>query len=161
VLGSAPTMLRARGKNQKGRLARGDIQGDSLGGITEVAFLVASSGHDIPDTGLDELARLVARFLGNEARESEVFVQIEACREALDRDGFDERINAVLRNLPTIPLRRLALDLGAEVLLSDDAFRLEFEGELFLALGITLGFPREEVLLRLREAQLRAASPGE
>jgi hypothetical protein len=154
-------MLRARGKNQKGRLARGDIQGDALAGITEVAFLVASSGHEIPDAGLDELARLVARFLGNEARESEVFVQIEACREALDRDGFDARINAVLRNLPTIPLRRLALDLGAEVLLSDDAFHLEVEGELFLALGITLGFPREEVLLRLREAQLRAASPGE
>jgi hypothetical protein len=153
-------MLRAPQKNHKGRLARGDLLGGALAGITEVAFLVACANHTLTDAEVDELARMIALLLDQEPREGEIVVLLEACREALEVEGYDARLNAILRQLPTPAQRRVALELGAEVLLADDTFRLEHDGEFFVALGLSLGFSHEEVIARLREALQRASSPG-
>ncbi|MCS6900839.1 MAG: hypothetical protein RMJ98_14710 [Myxococcales bacterium] len=153
-------MLRALQNNHKGCLAQADLPGSVLAGVVEVAFLLASSSHILSDPELDDLARLLAHLLNLEPREGEFVVLLEACSELLEIEGYDARINALLGALVEPAHRRFALQIGAEVLLADEGFRLEYEGEFFLALGLSLGFSQEELLTILREAQQRASLPG-
>lgn len=85
-------------------------------------------------------------WAGCEVQEQEVSLLVQACSQAIEREGYDARVNAILRNLPTKQLRIFALNLGAAVFHANEEFRMDQEGELFLALGISMGIPCMEIL---------------
>ncbi|MCU0653945.1 MAG: hypothetical protein MUF64_01190 [Polyangiaceae bacterium] len=149
-------MLRVRAESYESRPGLGDLQEPVLTGLIEVASLVATSGAPLSEHERHELARLVSLFLGGHPPVEEVLPRLLGSEQALQAEGYDARIDALLAALPSMTLRKLALQLGAEVLCSSSNFRLDREGELFLALGLALGLSRPEILERIREALLRA-----
>jgi len=152
VLGSGLVMLRVRQKNNKGRPAHSEFHGRPLAGLVQVAHLTATAAGELHPEDHESLVELIVGFCDGVANPGEVTVHLEACDEALARDGYDTCINGVLCNLPSREPRRHALLCGAVVLGSCEPPLGPHEGELFVALAIALGFSREETLDLLDEA---------
>lgn len=145
-------MLRVRRKQNKGP-PRAEFHGRTLAGLAEVAFLVASSENALPPEQVESLAEILVHFSHDTANLGELLVLLETCEEALEREGYDARISAILQLLPTHELRRVAALGGAVVLVSREPHHLPTEGEMFISLASALGMPREEALHLLDEAQ--------
>lgn len=129
-----------------------DLRGPALAGVVETGFLMASADGDLAPAELEALAAVLVAFTGGTADPAEVARLLDASDEALAREGYDARVTVLLERLPTVELRRLALLCSAVVLDANDAFG-PGEGDLYVALAITLGFRRDEALDVLDEAR--------
>lgn len=145
-------MLRVQRKSGKVAAPVDDLRGRALAGVVEAGFLMAAADGDLAPEELDALSGVIVGFTGGAAEASEVSRLLDACDEALAREGYDARITAILDHLPTPELRRLGLLCSAVVLGADDTFGPQ-EGDLYVALAIALGFRRDEALDLLDEAR--------
>ena len=150
-------MLRVQRKSGKMPAAVDDLRGRALAGVVEAGFLMAAADGDLAPTEFETLAGVIEGFTGGAASAEEVARLLDACDEALAREGYDQRITAVIDHLPSPELRRLGLLCSAVVLGADDAFGPQ-EGDLYVALAVALGFRRDEALDVLDEARALYAS---
>ena len=145
-------MLRVQRKSGQGPDLVEDLRGRTLAGVVEAGFLMAAADGDLAPEELETLSGVIVGFTGGAADAAEVTRVLDACDEALAREGYDARISAVIAHLPSPELRRLGLLCSAVVLGANDAFGPQ-EGDLYVALAIALGFRREDALDLLDEAR--------
>lgn len=130
-----------------------ELDGLVLAGVVEATFLVALADEPAHEEHMPRLAALIHEFTAGFAREFEVIRMLRACGEALDRDGYDTRIDVMLLNLPTLAHRRYALRCTVSVLLRDARLRVEREGEFYVSLAQSLGLSFDEAIDLLEEGK--------
>jgi tellurite resistance protein len=147
-------MLRKRKKQARPSQAPpAKLDGKVLAGIVEAGFLIAAYDGTVRDEKLEEIATVIRAFTNESASDDDIMGLLNACAMGLDRDGYDARIDVMVRHLPSDALRRYALNCAATVIACDDDFSDLREGEMFMAMAEAIGFSRDEAFDLLEETR--------
>jgi hypothetical protein len=110
--------------------------------VAEAAFLVAAA-DEIFEEDMLTLAAILAAAFDDTIPEHRWMDHLEACANALENDGWEDRIDALSANLPPI-CRPLALRAAAVALISDHDFSPSRLPDPFLRVAEAIELPEQE-----------------
>ena len=116
---------------------------EGLPWVAEASFLVAAATEEIFEEDLLVLASTLASALGGSIPEEQVMDRFEACANALENDGWEDRLDALAVNLPDTA-RPLALLAAAVALVSDDDSDPLHPPDAYYRVTEALGYSEEE-----------------
>ncbi|MCX5743287.1 MAG: hypothetical protein NT062_12405 [Proteobacteria bacterium] len=122
----------------------------AIAGISEAAFLAAAADGEVNEDELELVAQIISDLCGGVDGVVEV---ITACAEAFDEDGFEARMDGIAELLPTDGARLVALYAVSAVILGDDEYDADSEGEFYDDFAETIGCS-EEVAAEVWNSQL-------
>jgi tellurite resistance protein len=108
-----------------------EIAGQALAGLVEAGMLMACADGEIADEELDVVASVIDSFCDGKVTLREIRELMNTCLASLERDGFDDRVQAMASNLLTPELRELGLTCAAAVLCSDGEYVVGAEDEAY------------------------------
>ena len=111
-------MLKMRGLKAERR--RAQLAGQALVGLIDAGMLMACADGEITGEELDVVASVIDSFCDGDVTSRQIRELIDLSYAALERDGYESRLDALADNLPNEELRQLALGVAAAVMLSDD-----------------------------------------
>lgn len=124
----------------------------SLAGIAEVGFLVAAADGEVAEEELEVIAGVISGALDGQVTAAQLLEILEACDNALENDGWEERVEAATENVQADEARRLALFTAAAVLVADQRFVAGAEDAAYVEIAEALGFGTDEAASMIDEA---------
>lgn len=144
---------RKRSASKKREEAAAQAFAQYLAGIVEAGFLMAASDGNLDDSELDLLAGVIIGISDGYATEEQIDELLGACYDALERDGYEARLQACSDNLQTDEARKLALEVAAHVLFADDEFDPDNEGDIYVNMAGTFGVGRRDAIAILEAVE--------
>ena len=120
-------MLRKRSLKDERR--RAQLEAQTLVGLIDAGMLMACADGEITDEELDVVASVIDGFCDGNVTNRQVRELIDLSYEALERDGYDERLEALGENVQDPTIREFALQVAAYVMLCDDDVAGESDDE--------------------------------
>ena len=120
----------------------------------ESVFLVAAADGNLMQSEVDELAAMLVELTGRGLPVAEVERLIEQCAQALDRDDYDSRAQAIAARLEDTASRRTAFVMAVGMAYVDGAVQEE-ERDVFELLAGTFGIPNDEAAALLDSTRRR------
>lgn len=111
-------MLKKR--SLKAERRRAQLAGQALVGLIDAGMLMACADGQITSEELDVVASVIDGFCDGDVTNRQIRELIDLSYSALERDGYESRLDALSDNLPNEELREIALSVAAAVMLSDD-----------------------------------------
>lgn len=123
---------------------------EGLPWIAEAGFLVAAATEEIFEEDLLVLASVLSVTFSGCVSDEQFMDRFEACANALENDGWEDRLDALAANLPA-SARPFALRAAAAALVADSDFSLQQIPESYLRVTDALGYPDEDAQAALPE----------
>jgi uncharacterized membrane protein YebE (DUF533 family) len=133
-------------KSKKLKKSQRDSAVNSIAGIAEAGFLAAASDGVLTEEEMNALASVLDSLFDGEASAKQIRKIINACAEALDEEGFEGRMDGIADLLPDDDSRYAALMTVASVIMSDDDFDPDNEGEYYDDLADRIGVDEDTAL---------------
>jgi ABC-type branched-subunit amino acid transport system ATPase component len=111
-------MLRKR--SLKAERRRQQLEAQTLVGLIDAGMLMACADGEITTEELDVVASVIDGFCGGDVTNRQIRELIDLSYEALERDGYDARLEALGENIQDGEIREMALAVAATVMLCDD-----------------------------------------
>lgn len=116
---------------------------NALAGVTMAAFLAAAADGEVTDEEYDLIAQIVVDRCGGQVPLRDVRNLINSCAESFEENGFESLIDHIAEQLPDAEAQVAALYAASDVILGDDEYDADSEGEFYDTLAEKLEFSEE------------------
>lgn len=123
-----------------------ELSNDALYGIASAALLAAAIDGEISEHELELIAKLIPVLLDHQISEQATYEYLKEVLDRLSSQGFDACLDDAAESLADIESQTLALYVVCGVILSDDEFEPDSEGEFYDALVAKLDFDEDRAL---------------
>ena len=136
----------SRTKKKKSSLSDEQKQAaiDSVTGITLAAYLAAAADGEVSDSEYTAIAGIVYELFEGKLNSEQVVSILEGCSEDLAQNGFLAVMEAVVAKLPDDAAKFTALHAVAGIVLGDEDYDAENEGQYYDDLAERLGVSEED-----------------
>lgn len=142
-----------RVRSRKGGMTRRqiDLQAQALAGLVEAGLLMACADGHLADEEVDVVANVIDGFFDGQVTVAQIRSIMNSCLQALERDGFEARLDALAVNLQSRELCELALAAAAAVMLSDGEYVEGQEDEIYYDMAASMDVPEDRAASILDE----------
>ena len=130
-----------------------------IAGVTEAAYLAAAADGEVSRDEYKAVAGIIIDLFDGQIEVDEIVDLINTCEQALEEEGFDARMDAIASKLPSSESQVAALYAVSGIILGDDEYDADSEGQFYDDLVEKLGFT-EEVAIEIWNDQVDAYGWG-